>query len=308
MPPPIGVVIEAMGVVQKYRYMLVALYVVQVYDWLICFNDEYLHVHKARWTSVKIAFLTCRYFPLLIWPYHIWGVVGDHPREVCVKVAHSMWITFPFLALPPVVVFVIRAYAFTGRKKIVLAVLMSGWIALFISYLWINIAQYTIIMEFQKLFQRNTACVASRPVDANVTAHVADSLAIYQTCQLVFDSLVVALVITHCIRFRIMMGALGRSFVFQTLMSYGALLVVHVLFLYAQVSPDRKGDFVYASAFIIPNVMACRLILTLRRQVNPSPTEDDRLNSQMVRDAIAGLPLTKVDDAAHDNQLIESWD
>ena len=42
-----------------------------------------LQVYPAPWNAVKVAYLFCRYYPLAIAPFHLWGLVGDHEQNVC---------------------------------------------------------------------------------------------------------------------------------------------------------------------------------------------------------------------------------
>jgi len=310
-PALLAVAINVASALQKYRYIINAVYAIQIWEWLICFSDEHDYVHKARWTTVKVAFLYCRYFPLVAWPYVIWGWVADHPRPGCPEIADTVSIMLPFFTVPPVLVFIIRAYAFTGRRKIILAILLAGWIALFVAYVVRNIVDYNgDIMELQALFGHDSACLSVQK-DAATANHHYFPLTIYSICALVFDTLVMALVFIHCIRFRTFWGPLGKSFVVQTLMAYVVLVAVQLCFMIVMASPDIQWDVLIVFSDIIPNVIACRLILLLRRQVNPSRSTEDRLASEMVRDALGRLPPTinRDDDTDEDHhQVIERWD
>jgi hypothetical protein len=40
---------------------------------------------------VKIAYLFCRYYPLAVSPFHIWGLIGDHDVRVCEVSYHALY-------------------------------------------------------------------------------------------------------------------------------------------------------------------------------------------------------------------------
>ena len=63
---------------------------VSVYLWSLCMLKESERlidccnqIYPARWNPVKVAYIYCRYFPLVIAPFHLWGLVCDHELHVC---------------------------------------------------------------------------------------------------------------------------------------------------------------------------------------------------------------------------------
>jgi len=155
------------------RYMIIVAYTIQVYDWLLCLSDEYLSIHKARWTSVKVAYLFCRYYPLCVFPMHIWAWVSNHPLSVCTKVWKPLLVLMAMCPMSAQAVFIMRTYAFAGRNKLILAFLVACWIALFVAILWIPLAKFSLIDEFHILFG-DAPCFASkdsRNGDKNPWAH-----------------------------------------------------------------------------------------------------------------------------------------
>ncbi|KAI9452795.1 hypothetical protein BJY52DRAFT_1402348 [Lactarius psammicola] len=60
-----------------------AAYVVCFYDWIISLDQEVAFIYPAPWNVVKWAYLFCRYYPLVIAPFHFWGLLGDHEQHVC---------------------------------------------------------------------------------------------------------------------------------------------------------------------------------------------------------------------------------
>jgi hypothetical protein len=78
----------------------------------------------------------------------------------------------------------------------------------------------------------------------------------------------------------------------------------------AYLSPDPNWDSMIILHVILSDIIACRLILMLRRQVNPTPTTQDRKRSRLVRDAIGRLEVLEniAIEASDQNQVIEGWD
>jgi len=311
-PPSIEPFLHMGEAIQFARYVVLAAYTVHVYEWLICFVDEYLYIHKARWTSVKVAYLICRYFPLFVFPVHLWAWMGDHTVSVCAKVVKPL---FPMLALFPSfaqAVFVIRTYAFTGRRKVILAFLAACWTALLITILWIYITKFTLIDDWLNLVGPS-GCFAA---DESASTHVAFSHptlqanAVYLICSFIFELLMTAMVFIHCIRYRSMRGRLGKSFVVHGLMAFVVLSALNLATAIAFLSPEPRDDTMNIMNVLGSDLIACRLILMLRRQVNPTATTEDRKRSRLVRDAFGRLEVMEnvVIEPSDQNKVIEHWD
>jgi hypothetical protein len=62
--------------------------------------DGSIQVHRGPWNSVKVAYLMCRYYPLLLWPIFVWSWVGNHPPEYCARLIHPLYcLVIPFVSL-----------------------------------------------------------------------------------------------------------------------------------------------------------------------------------------------------------------
>ncbi len=54
-----------------------------------------------RWTLLKFVYLLCRYLPISLWPYVLWGFVLDHTHEECtVSVIVLQHAIFVVLVIP----------------------------------------------------------------------------------------------------------------------------------------------------------------------------------------------------------------
>ena len=53
-----------------------------------------IQVHRrASWSSVKILYLLCRYYPLGLWFLIMWAYVSDHDAQTCGRVAQAVHTT-----------------------------------------------------------------------------------------------------------------------------------------------------------------------------------------------------------------------
>jgi len=120
------------------------------------------------------------------------------------------------------------------------------------------------------------------------------------------------IVFIHCVRGRIW-TPLGKAFVFQTLMAYVLLTGLNIFSFTQYLTPNRRWDA--ASCFYeqMNPVIACRLILSLKRHANPSATTEAREHSRAIRSAVARLETTEDSATAdavreHDYEPIERWE
>jgi hypothetical protein len=294
------------------RDMIVAAYALQVYDWLLCLSDEYLYIHKARWSSIKIAYLFCRYYPLFVWPMMIWGWVGDHTIPVCNKVMLPLHILSSFCPTAAQAVFIIRTYAFTGRNKVMLAFLTACWMALYGYLLWVPIGTFRFYDEWSRNFG-NSACFGAPYSRAgngkDILPHGRiDVVAIYHLCNFSFDSMMTVIVLVHCVRSRNIRGPVGKVFVQQGLIAYVMLSAITLPTAALYFGSERGWDSISLFLTVATCVIACQLILTLKRRANPTPTSQDRELSDIVRGAMGRLEAAENAKIADDsNQRIDDW-
>ncbi|KAH9170059.1 hypothetical protein EDB89DRAFT_1353091 [Lactarius sanguifluus] len=125
------------------RYTLIAAYVILFYDWIISLDQEVALIHPAPWTAVKAAYLVCRYYPMAIAPFHIWGLIGDHEKRVC----ESSYLAIFACAVPTLLsaqfILMLRTYAFSWRKKWVLVVLSITYFGLVGVIIWVICKELT---------------------------------------------------------------------------------------------------------------------------------------------------------------------
>ncbi|KAH9062531.1 hypothetical protein EDB83DRAFT_2224088, partial [Lactarius deliciosus] len=100
-------------------------------------------IYPAPWNAVKAAYIFCRYYPMAIAPFHLWGLVGNHEQRVCESYYHVLFAcAMPTLLITlgsvvSLVILMLRTYAFSGRKTQVLVVLSITYLGLVGVIIWV---------------------------------------------------------------------------------------------------------------------------------------------------------------------------
>ncbi|TFK52460.1 hypothetical protein OE88DRAFT_1405861 [Heliocybe sulcata] len=278
------------------RYNVVVVYTIHLYEWLISLEEEVSLIHRARWNAIKIAYLFSRYYPLLLFPLHMWSWLGNHDHHTCDKVTRVLYcllIPFPFSAQT---IIMLRTYAFTGRRKSILAILCVAAAAILGLEVWIFGTDFTLSEELFLLYNETGCFAEDRYAQANVFVyrpayHAAGLfLAIF-----FFDSICISLIVGYCFWEPNVRCRLAKTFVEQ---GFAAFLIMSVLNITSAafyfISARQWNGISLPYALILPNVVACRLILTLRRTVLPTETQELRQHSHIVRNAIERLELDHI--------------
>jgi hypothetical protein len=140
LPTP-QLIADALHLVTVGRYSITSAYVVCFYDWIISLDQEVAFIYPAQWNAVKGAYLFCRYYPLAIAPFHLWGLLGDHEQSVCESSYHALYAcTVPTMVASQCIL-MLRTYAFTGRKQTILAALSIFFFGLVGLAIWVMSTQ-----------------------------------------------------------------------------------------------------------------------------------------------------------------------
>ncbi|KAF8273612.1 hypothetical protein EI94DRAFT_1715410 [Lactarius quietus] len=298
------------------RYCLTATYVVCFYDWIISLDQEIALIYPAPWNLVKCAYLFCRYFPMAIAPFHFWGFLGDHEQHVCESYYHALYACIIPTILSAQFILMLRTYAFSGRRKGVLAVLSITFFALVGINIWVISKQLTLSLSFVILERTSCFAVSDQPtlgallssngiqgidtIQVPIAYHLG-TISIFMTF---FDCLNVFIVVLHCVR-RGTLGPLGRSFLKQGLLVYVVTTALNALsiaaFLSSYLVHEGLGSFVWLS-YILPSALSCRLVITLRQEASPTETELRAERSHMVNEVIE-----MVDMDSHPGKTSESF-
>ncbi|ESK95745.1 hypothetical protein Moror_12474 [Moniliophthora roreri MCA 2997] len=272
------------------RYSAASVYALAIYDWLISTHDEYdLIWMTPQWTTIKFAYFICRYYTLLVFPVYLWAWLGDFSMEFCKKVVHPLYGFMPIFQLSSQAVMVIRTYAFTGRSTHVLVFLITCLVVYAAADVWLFGSRFVVPEELYIIFGES-GCFAndqsvetqglwkwSRAVDAGVVMLAA----------FVMDLFMMMIIVVHCIRTRSTQGSLGRFFLMQGIVVFISMSILNLWTGINYLSTSRQWNGTgLPMSLVLSNVLACRLILSLRRRVMPTESHELRLQSRLVREAL----------------------
>ncbi|RDB26174.1 hypothetical protein Hypma_006930 [Hypsizygus marmoreus] len=234
-------------------------YVIQLYEWLASYEDEWKLIHLSRWNSMKIAFLSCRYYPLLTWPAFIWAFVGNHELEFCRTVVKPIYVFMIPYHLSAHAVLFIRAWAFTGRKPLVLTILLSAYAAFTAIELWV-FAFNVDSMEPSPVANliEEMGCIRGKQSGPVVTA---DKVGILLIVAFFVDLMCTLIISVHCLKLRSLQGSLGKTFVIQSLGAFIVMTIIHVTAATISFLHNVRfaGGMIIPIPLVLSNVVACRL-------------------------------------------------
>ncbi|KAH9049969.1 hypothetical protein EDB84DRAFT_847826 [Lactarius hengduanensis] len=218
--PTLQLIASTLDALAVGRYSIASAYVVCFYDWIISLDEEVAFIYPASWNAVKGAYLFCRYWPLVVAPFHLWGFIGNHERHVCETHYHTLYACAVPTMLSSQFILMLRTYAFTGRRRTILAALSISFITLVGVVIWVISTQLTLTALF--MIEERSACFAtSNQPDFHVVRAVgAYHLGTVSLFSAIFDGLNMFLMIWHCFQQRGTFGPLGQSFLKQGILVY----------------------------------------------------------------------------------------
>lgn len=147
------------GSLQRGRYGMVVACSLQYYDWLLLMGDELEYIHfRPGWGALKVAYLLCRYYPLVVWPFFTWAVVGDHDAALCIRIVAPMQAMYLPLQCLSQFVMLFRAWAFTGRSRRVFWILAFFFTALVAVDMWTFLSHIPLASAEARAKLGKTAC------------------------------------------------------------------------------------------------------------------------------------------------------
>ncbi|KAH8984453.1 hypothetical protein EDB92DRAFT_1488351 [Lactarius akahatsu] len=288
------------------RYSLVAAYVVCFYDWIILLDQEVAFIYPAPWNVVKAAYLFCRYYPLVVAPFQFWGLVGDHEQRVCEAYYRVLFASTVPTILSAQFIMMLRTHAFSGRNKVVLAVLSIIILGLFSVIIWV-VCKHLILSPLFIVVKR-TSCfpISDQPnfvlvqgagavQGASLVQTLAQTpFAYYYHLGMIsiliafFDGLNMFILFRHCIRERGTFGPIGQNFLRQGVPVYVITTLLNMMTIGTTYSSRllHEAKVVPWFAYILPSALSCRLVLMLRRKASPTETELRIEYSHMVNEAL----------------------
>ncbi|KAI0269787.1 hypothetical protein BC834DRAFT_967528 [Gloeopeniophorella convolvens] len=269
------------------RYSITAVYTVLFYDWLISLDKEVTFIHPAPWNAVKGAYLFCRYYPLLMSPFHLYGFLGDHTERVCNSYYHALYATLLPTMMSAQFILMLRAYAFSGRRRSILVVLSSVFTGVVGIVIWMLCKHLELTSLF--IIERRSGCfvTSDQPHDGTVRGIGAYHLGIISVASALFDFLNMSVVVRHCIKQRSTLGPLGQSFLKQGVIVYLVMTCINTITIGTYFTSHTAYQGIGSwFAYILPSTLSCRLVLMLRRKASPTDTELHDQLSHMVDEAL----------------------
>ncbi|KAH9057384.1 hypothetical protein EDB87DRAFT_1106633 [Lactarius vividus] len=283
------------------RYSFISAYVVCLYDWIISLDQEVALIYPAPWNIVKAAYIFCRYYPMAVAPFHLWGVIGDHEQHVCESYYRVLFACPMPSILSAQFILMLRTYAFSGRNARILVVLSITYLGFAVVMIWVLSKKLTL--SLLSLMVKRGGCFAVSDVPtideglANAVAHgistvpvpIAYHVGMISILATFFDCLNMLVVLWHWVRGCGTLGPLGKSFLKQGILVYVVMTALNALTIGAFLSSYlvRQGLGASSSfAYILPSALACRLVLMLRRKASPTETKLRLEHSHMVDDAL----------------------
>ncbi|KAH8984412.1 hypothetical protein EDB92DRAFT_1886740 [Lactarius akahatsu] len=277
------------------------------YDWVISLDQEVALIYPAPWNSVKAAYIFCRFYPMAIAPFHLWGLVGNHEQSVCESYYHVLSACAMPTLLSAQFILMLRTYAFSGRKTWVLVVLSISYLGLTGVIIWVLSKELTRLSPLFFFTKRNacfgisdepdiTVLAASVLQGKGVPAPIAYHMGMISVLATFFDCLNMLVVLWHWVRGRDTFGPLGKSFLKQGMLVYVIMTALNTLAICAFLSPYlvRRG-LASSSLFanILPSALACRLVLMLRQKASPTETKLRLEYSHMVDNALEMIAVDR---------------
>ncbi|KAF6751684.1 hypothetical protein DFP72DRAFT_906837 [Ephemerocybe angulata] len=289
----------AVSAIQEARYAIAAMYGLHIYEWINCLEKEIKLIYRARWTSIKLSYFLCRYYPLICWPIIMWAYLRDHTFEECEKIGHPIHVLLTPYQFFSQAVMLMRAYAFCGRDWRVLLPLGLCYGALLGINVWAFATHVYMPPPIFYALIEHTGCYPNYG-----TGVMAIRIGLSMLAATLMDLVSLVCVLIYCKKessFR--GGSLAHYFIKQGLGSFLMITVINVAAAIAFFKPPSYHSGIgLPLSLAVSNLLACRVILQLRRKVTPTPTELSRRHSLVVDGALNNLQSQE----EHDVWLMDS--
>lgn len=274
--------LSGIDTIQEVRYAIAAMYTLQLYEWFASFDKELSLIHHARWSSIKAAYLLCRYYPLCFWPVFMWAYIGNHGPGMCQHVLrpiHALLAPFQFFSQA---VMVMRAYAFSGRDRRVLIPLATCYSGLLAVNIWVFCIHIEAIPPSFYDLIGGTGCFPNYG-----DQFMAEKIGYSMLAATLMDLISLIFVFIQCRKAQNREVSLARYFISQGLSSFGFIAFINATSAVCFFRPNHGGRGVGLPLVLISsNLVACRVILLLRRKASPTHSEISKKNSNIVRNAL----------------------
>ncbi|KAH7102969.1 hypothetical protein BKA62DRAFT_698165 [Auriculariales sp. MPI-PUGE-AT-0066] len=250
-----ALLVEAVHFSHVTRYSHVAAYSIFVWDWLLCFEDEIdLLTQGGSWRG-KLAYLFCRYYPLLTYPITMWIQMNDHNPELCSHIFSVPMFLIILNLAGAASILILRIYAFTGGK---------------ISVVWFLCACLAAVATFQAYVAGAKSSLIPLPIGCYpVDNGPLKYLSGYFLSALLFDCVVTGTFITFTITKMhtsfSSMTDFTKMFIREGAIYFLAISAINIINAYFNYQPNILMATVNVPmSLLLPNVLACRLVINLR--------------------------------------------
>ncbi|KAH7101656.1 hypothetical protein BKA62DRAFT_638478 [Auriculariales sp. MPI-PUGE-AT-0066] len=245
-----------------------SLYAVVVWDWVSSLSKEYRLIWKKNWTPVKAIYILCRYWPIATVPWTLYVYTINHPHDFCVKSYRSV----PILMTPNMVlaelVLLIRTYAFLGRKTWLLVTMLVALGGVFTYQIYVPLVRMDLLALGPPGVP--TPCF---PVAQPGSQHVTG----FFIAPLLFDTAVTGLTLYKAVTMRWNLPwskkrestSIVNTFINEGIFYFILITIANILngAFYLQKKQVIQALNIPLS-IMLPNILACRLILALRSRGN----------------------------------------
>lgn len=226
-----------------------------VYDWLLCWEHE-LELLRSRGVSpAKVAYVFCRYWPLLTYPLTLWAQVTEDDPAVCARIFQLPLFLSIINFAAAASVLIVRIYAFTGSRVTVAVGLICAFLAAGLFQVWAVATQIELVDGAPACF----------PEDKH---HSSKALSFYFLAPFLFD-LVATSVFIFCAA-RIRFATAGSSaavtvFIREGIIYFLAISAINLGNAAMSFQPRTAiSGTLAAFSMSLPNILACRLVINLR--------------------------------------------
>ncbi|KAF5361776.1 hypothetical protein D9756_002168 [Leucocoprinus leucothites] len=246
--------------IEEARYVMVAMCALQLHEWFLLLDKEIYLIHQSpRVSLINVSYLFCRYYPAALWIAIMWGIVGDHPVDVCLKATKPINAFLTPCQFISQGVMLMRAYAFTSRNPRVLLLLCSSYAVV----VGVNIWAFCVSIEIPvKLYLvlGQTGCFSNY---GDGVMGVRIGYTIGKIAAILMDLISLSVVLVHCYKTRVREVSLARYFVSQGLAAFAFVCVINSFcaIMYFK-PPSFTSGIGLPLILVLPNLVACRVSVT----------------------------------------------
>ncbi|KZV83461.1 hypothetical protein EXIGLDRAFT_842940 [Exidia glandulosa HHB12029] len=274
-----GILIDAAHFAQVTRYTHVASYLVVLYDWFLCLDEETKLVFTEGVSRAKVAYAFCRYWPILTYPVILWVQGIDHDRSVCEKIFRiPMLIAIPNVSswhfpstfrgseadvnrattkfASAASILILRIYAFTGANRFVALFLMATFLGVIGYQAWVGAVEAVLI-------PMGNGCY---PVNGSNEKWLSG----YFIAALLWDCIATLVFLVYALKMKMKWAdtsKMTRIFIREGAGYFLAISIINIINGAFNLGPTvlMSGTMV-PMGMLLPNILACRLVINLRRK------------------------------------------